>query len=78
MVEQSYREPDYSLQRRIQNHEFGKVASALWLAPFHFHYALWQTWLTTIVGITPQQDDRGVVIPISKFTSYYRRDDETV
>lgn len=78
MTESWYREPDYSLPRRIQNHDFGKAASTLWLAPFHFQYTLWQAWMTALLGATPPRDERGVVVPISQFSSYYRRGDDAL
>ncbi|MBY0539124.1 hypothetical protein K2P56_01650 [Patescibacteria group bacterium] len=73
MSTESYRVADFSLQSRIDSHEFGKkVASA---AFFHirFNLELMKVYASLWGVASPSKEEKGVVVPISEFASYYER-----
>lgn len=74
MAIESYRVPDFSLQHRIENHEFGKRVASAAFFPFRLNLALIEAYAAAFGFKTPhKEEERGVVIPISEFPSFYGR-----
>ncbi|MBX9765343.1 hypothetical protein K2X83_01755 [Patescibacteria group bacterium] len=77
MSAEGYRAPDYSLPHRIGTHEFGKAYASALFAPARFtlEMAKYSLGFWGISSPHPEEE-RGVVIPFSQFSSFYERRSE--
>lgn len=77
MSTESYRAADFSLQSRIDNHEFGKKVASAALFPVRLNLAVMEAY-ASLWGLAPSsEEERGVVVPISEFASFYERSRRT-
>ncbi len=77
MKTESYRDADFSLQHRIDNHEFGKAYASALFAPERFALSVMEYHLAWWGVSTEKPKATAVVVPISEFGSFYtRRRDE--
>lgn len=77
MSTESYRDADYSLAHRIDTHEFGKKVAAAAFFPVRMNLALMEAFVSLWGFTPPPKEERGVVVPISEFASYYARGQRT-
>jgi hypothetical protein len=75
MASESYRAPDFSLQHRIDTHEFGKRVASAAFFPMRLSIALMETYVAAWGLATPRkkEEETATIIPISQFASYYER-----
>ena len=73
MITESYRAADFSLQSRIDSHEFGKKVASVAFFPIRFNLALMEAYASLWNVPSSPKEEKGVVVPISEFASYYAR-----
>ena len=73
MKTESYRDADFSLQHRIDTHEFGKAYASALFAPARFALSMMEHQLAWW-GVSPERPkETAVVVPFSEFGSFYTR-----
>lgn len=68
-----YRVADFSLQHRIDTHEFGKAYASALFAPARFALSLMEYSLAWWGVASEKPKETAVVVPFSEFGSFYAR-----